>query len=176
MGLNEVEYGIAVDDPSLPLRVSAGHIRLGVGTDRLTVSSSDPSDENLEGLRALADRVLELLPHTPLRGTGVNFQWVERDPLPELLEVFRLPDNDSLADAGAVVGNTDLKRALSLGDLPINLSMRLNRDREPEVLFDFNFHHPTQTAIQAREHLNRGLVLLRETAQQLIRDAYDLEI
>jgi len=176
LGTNAVEYAIAVDDPSLPMKISSRHMRLDVSSERLQIGSVDPSDENFAEIQGIADRVLELLPHTPVKAAGVNCRWIERHPRENLLGVFQLRDNDLLADAGAIVGTTGISRALRLRDWQVNLSMRLERERNEQVVIDFNFHRATESSAVAREHLAQGVVELRNAAIELLANAYEMEV
>lgn len=126
-----------------------------------------------EGLQleneALAVRLLEELPHTPLVAIGVNYGFSVSEPLEPLHAIFVLPDNTPLAEAGFALGETSIVRQMRKDDHIINLRQTL---RDGEIHVHLNFHFP----IVDREAAPKLLVGLTErtrtAALTLLREIY----
>jgi hypothetical protein len=82
-------------------------------------------------------RLLDLLPHTPLRAVGINFKakcstsdW----PIP----VPALPNQDAIADLlGETVASSAISRSRKPDGTQLNLTLNANAG---EMVFDANFH------------------------------------
>lgn len=172
-GEADVTLEMAVGNPALPLRLSYDDLRLEVSNDRLTVSSSQTSDDAIQKVQELASGVLERLRHTPVTGVGVNFQWNEPEPDASLLAVFDLSDNQDLADAGVAVAATTLSRNTTWGDRVLNLKLNLTPDGVVE--YHMNFHNDVTSTAAAKEVVDGGLVALRQQAWPLLATVYSLE-
>lgn len=155
-----------------PIRLAFDRIFLRVDDSKLTLQLQEISEASFVTMEAVAKRILNELPHTPVSGIGVNFKFLEEEPPIPLLETFRLDDQGMLADAGATVRTTTLRRALAWNDGSLNLSMELTE--RGDVSFDFNFHRDIHNANEAVAHLEAGMAHFREAAINLLATVYEL--
>ena len=142
---------------------------------RLVLGVDAPSDASLAKIEKIAIQILEALPHTPIRGAGINFGFfLEKDPSPELVQLlFQFADTDRLADAGFVVGESYLKRKLRFDeDRQLNLALELRSDGALSV--DVNFHGEVSNAEATIQHLHGHVVELKDKIVGLLEDAYEL--
>ena len=140
---------------------------------RLILGVDAPSDESLAKIEDIAIRTLRHLPHTPIRGAGINFGFLETDPSPELLDLFRFTDTDRLADAGFIVRKPSLKRNLQFDEVrQLNLTLELKSDGALNV--DANFHGEAGNSEEAIPHLEGHLVELKNRILVLLERAYGL--
>ena len=157
---------------SLPrFRFDAVHLRAEPG--RLVLGMDAPSDASLTTIQDLAIRILRALPHTPIRGAGINFRFLERNPSQELIDLFGFNDTTSLADAGFVVRASSLKRNLRFDESrQLNLTFELRSDGALSV--DANFHGEVIDAAGAIRHLEGHVVELKTRILALLETSYDL--
>lgn len=163
----------AVNAPTLPLRLAFDDIFLLVSPDRLAITPQQVRDDLLAKTQEVATLILDALPHTPVAALGINFRFREPQPAGRLLETFVLTDRGHLADAGAVVRATSIRRGLSVNDDFVNLTLELKPGGE--VTAEFNFHHEVDKASSAKERLASGVLRRRDMAIELLRATYQVE-
>lgn len=169
----DIGVSIAVGNPSLPLRLEFRGLQLTVMSSRLVLQTAQLDDGSLQSAQECAIRILDLLPHTPLRAVGINVQFLDNEPSPDLLRLFDLRDGESLAETEGTVQTTSIRRSVLLrGELLLNLTLELRLNGQ--VAFDFNFHQDATTTDAAKAHLNRGFVALRNEALRILDAAYAL--
>jgi hypothetical protein len=155
--------------PRLVTRLNFDSIYLYLGEQRLTLGVQDSSDSTLSRLQHVAEQILTALPHTPVQGVGVNFQFEDREPSDELLNVFDLVDTTALAKAGAVVETTTITRRLSIAEDVVNMNLAYENDL---VRVDLNFHKDVDSAEQARAHIARGMLDFRAQAFRILNSLH----
>ena len=170
----DVTIEVAVGNPTVPVRLSFGGLRLQVANDRIIVSGSQASDEDLGRVQDFAAGILGRLRHTPVSAVGVNFRWDEPDPSNQLLELFDLADNQSLADVGVGIQSTSIARSALWQDRVLKLSVNLTEAGAVE--FHMNFHRDVTSTASAKEQVDAGLVALRNGAREVLASAYELEL
>lgn len=152
-------------------RFDAVHLRAEPG--RLVLGIDAPSDASLTRIENIAIRILTDLPHTPIRGAGINFRFLERNPSQELIDLFQFNDTNSLADEGFVVRASSLKRNLRFDETrQLNLVLKLRSDGTLSVAV--NFHGEVTDAAAAIRHLEGHVVELKTRILALLEVAYDL--
>ncbi len=171
--LPEIGLEVSLDDPTHDFRVRGAEQTVQVAPDRLVFTTENPTDDQLHALQALAVKTLTSLSATPVKALGINFAWEEPEPPRDLLELFEFADNRKLADAGARIAETTLKRTLVVDDRVLNLALRLQESGS--VTFDLNFHHPLESTTQAVNQLQVGVVGRRDRALEILRNTYPLE-
>ena len=158
-----------------PARFRFDGIHLRADPLRLILGVDAPSDESLTKIEDIAIRALRHLSHTPIRGAGINFGFLEANPSQELINVFQFADTDQLADAGFVVREPSLKRNLQFDeDRQLNLTLELQADGALNV--DANFHGEANNCEQAIPHLEGHVVELKTKILVLLERAYGLTL
>lgn len=146
-----------------------GDIGICVPPGRLELYSNVASDQKWEEIEQFAIKVLETLPHTPLQGLGINFQFQEENPEPEVVD--KLWTHEDLETRFEVAG-TVVRSALKFEDYDLNFS------REVSVAgfaADFNFHH-ADVGLEKLKALIPGSVKDRyERAKKILLDVYGIE-
>ncbi|WP_164633760.1 hypothetical protein [Rhodopseudomonas sp. BR0G17] len=135
---------------------------LGIAASRsridLFVNTFDPKRCN--ELEAMCAKILELLPHTPVTGLGVNHIFSVSNPQPQLLDKFKTREN--IETAYRVIEQVLISR-IELGE---NVKLNLRRQISSEkILFDLNFHHEANKADTIRALLPN---VIERTYQQAI--------
>ena len=154
-------------------RFDGVHLRVEPG--RLVLGVEAPSDRSLAKIETVAIQILKALPHTPIRGAGINFGFLEKDPSQELVELFQFDDTYRLADAGFVVRASSLKRNLRYeGDRQLNLRLELRSDGTVGV--NGNFHGEASSTEEAIPHLEGHVVELKNRILKLLESAYQLVV
>jgi hypothetical protein len=169
----EVGLEVAVNNPALPMRLVFEGLQMEVSGTRIALKPAAADGETLRRLQRVARRILELLPHTPVSAVGVNLKYLEQRPEPELARLFQLGDNDALSGMGIQIASTTLRRSLLIDGRALHFSVTFQED--DAVAFDFNYHHPSQNAVQAREHLNADVGEYCTLSARILTDAYHLE-
>ena len=167
----ELAFGEAVG----PARFRFDGIHLRADPLRLVLGVDAPQDESLLRIEDIAIRALRHLAHTPIRGAGINFGFLETNPSPELVNLFQFTDTDRLADAGFVVRDSSLKRNLQFDDLrQLNLTLELKSDGTLNV--GVNFHGEAGSCEEAIAHLEGHMVELKNRILALLERAYGLAL
>lgn len=121
-----------------------------------------------------AQRVVELLQHTPIRSAGVNLAFNVEEPSDDLTRLFILPDDDGYADSGYTISQREIVRRLDGPNGIVNV--RLNY-ADGEVEMNFNFHRKITGDLTAAAALGLfDVVALHDHALELLRELYDLDI
>ena len=158
-----------------PARFRFEGIHLRADLLRLILGVEAPLDESLAKIEDIAIRTLHHLPHTPIRGAGVNFGFLEPNPSRELVDLFQFTDTERLADAEFVVRERSLKRNLQFdGDRQLNLTLALKSDGALDI--DVNFHGEASNSEEATRHLQGHVVELKNRALVLLERAYGLAL
>jgi hypothetical protein len=118
-------------------------------------------------------KILTDLPHTPVGGVGVNFRFIEPEPAGRLLQSFQLSDQGYLADAGAVIRTTSIRRGVDIAGSIVNITLQFLQNAQVRV--DLNFHRDVPNAEAARHHLETGILNFQHQAVSLLRTAYQIE-
>ena len=169
----EIGVELAFGDRLGPARFRFDDVHLRADPGRLVLGIDTPSDASLARIEGIAIQTLQHLPHTPIRGAGINFGFLERDPSAELVELFQFTDTNPLADAGFIVQTSSLKRNLRFDeDRQLNLGLELRSDGTLSV--DVNFHKEVSDSEGAIAHLENRVVELKNRILALLADTYEL--
>jgi hypothetical protein len=166
----EVGIEFAVDEPIQPPRFTFDGISLRLAERRLVLAPSTPDDIVLQQMEDVACKVLGELPHTPISAIGINFQFLEPEPVGTIAELFDLKDGGPLSDSGFLLKSTDIKRTVERDDQLLNLTLSFRENST--ILIDFNFHREVKGAPAAREALAAGVVKLKALAFGVLSDIY----
>jgi hypothetical protein len=140
--MTEIQFG-----PGAPqmMRFNLDGLRWEVSLDRILIGSGEARSPAKWILR-----LLELLPHTPLRAVGINFK-LRSDRADWPLEIPKLPNQEGAASLiGEVVASTAVTRGRLDSVTQLNLTLNAT---ESEVVLDANFHRgvvntETQSALE----------------------------
>ena len=169
----EVGVELAFGELLGPARLRFDGVHLRADPGRLILGVDVPSDASLTRIEGIAIRTLRDLPHTPIRGAGINFGFLETDPSPELVELFQFTDTNRLADAGFIARESSLKRNLRFDeDRQLNLTLELRSDGALSV--DVNFDGEVSSSEEAIPYLEGCVVELKDRILVLLEDAYEL--
>lgn len=135
--------------------------------DRLMIFPHSLEQQRLEDCESRAICILDLLPHTPIRAVGINFEFVDEHPTAELLTLFS--DIDNLAEGSGLnfeTTVTSLTRTLVLNGAQLKFTRELGG--QGAVTYRFNFHYPVTDAAAARGVFNHSFVQNLATARAVM--------
>lgn len=158
--------------PIIP-EFSFDEIRLRVETSRLTIRVSTLRDESLIKLGEVASKILTDLPHTPISGVGINFQFIEPEPNPTILSIFDFSDNNLLSDNNWSIESTQVSRKIKLDETNFNYIATLAAG---SVTFDINFHSDITNCDQARDKIAPGVPTFRTKTLSFLQSIYNLHL
>lgn len=172
VGKHVAEGEVSVDlpqAPRLPPRLNFDGVSTLVVDNRLVVTPHSHEEQALDNAESIVIDLLELLPHTPLTGTGVNFQWLL--PLDgKVAKVLRPADDGALAALGFSVQSTVVRRKLVHDGHQVNLTAETAEGGQARV--GVNFHHDTHSCADAVRVLKGHVRRLRARAEEVVRGVY----
>lgn len=146
------------------------------GRDRLVLQTTSLSRGALRRVQTAAARILRLLPHTPLRAFGHNFEFVEEDPTAEQIAVFSaVTDLPQFLDFEFETVATRIASTIRFDERLLNLTRSSESGR---LKLAFNFHYEPSSTEQAAEKLENAALFVENLAyaRRIIRRVYDIEI
>ena len=156
--------------PSEPLAVSyIDDVGYRVAQSRVEIYVNAMERRFIRNCEEVCVRLLESLPHTPIRAFGVNFFFVEDDPSDLLLDSLQV--TDSLAEEYQILSQ-ELKASI-----PIDNDCELNLTRQPSgssVVFNFNFHHENFSELNRVDTVTGSVDKYFGMALELLRNTYSL--
>lgn len=156
--------------PSESLAVSyIGDVGYRVSQSRVEIYLNSMERRIVEECENVCVRLIESLPHTPIRAFGVNFFVVEEDPSDLLLDSLQVTDN--LAQQYPILSQ-ELKASI-----PIDNNCELNLGRQLDggsVVFNFNFHHENFTEINRGDTVMGSVDRYYRIAREVLQNTYDL--
>lgn len=167
-----INIEIPINNPTLPPRYIFDDIILRVTNQRLTISPQNEDPETLTRIQDVAIRILKELPHTPVSGIGVNFEFIEIEPLPEILNIFNLSDLERLSDEHYIVNQSIITRKLIFNGQVINLRHKL--DENTHMTIGFNFHRDIANTEEGIAFLGTDIILRRDQANSILERVYNL--
>lgn len=153
------------------LRYNIDNIVILPGDDRLIIGARATDDEVLQRAEQTARKVLEILPHTPIRACGVNFGFVEEVPGATLISLFELSDLGRLSDFECRALGTEIIRNLKIEEGTLKLKHSFS---DGKVSINLNFHYEATSPEEARAQLDGRALSCRELAYRLLSEVYEL--
>ncbi len=160
--------------PTLPfIRFHHGRVTLIVQPDLLIGTAREATPEALSDIIDALRTILNMLPHTPITGPGINFGFREETPSAAIIANFNIADNPKLIDFGGEISQTSIQREVMLD----NNLLRLRETFEPTgaIHFHLNFHYDLIGAVMASEILQQHGAGRRERALALMNEIYNLQ-
>jgi hypothetical protein len=166
----QVEFALNLE---LPPRYTSNEkfIRMVPAEDRVIFFPLKQTDECLLEIEKRADKLFELLPHTPMTAFGINFGFIETSNT-KLYEIFNIVDNGNLGKVGCELKETSISRNFLYGGSNLNLKITLKIDK---VSFDFNFHYAVKNASEARDKLKGNIIKGKKAAEGILHSVYELD-
>lgn len=167
----DVQVEVPVGGVGLAPRLHFDAIYLYLNPQILTIAPARPEVEILEQVERVAVRLLKDLPHTPVTGVGINFQFRDSDPTESILKGFNFTDAVALSRAGFTSKSTTLTRRLEGNGRTVNFTIA--NDDADHVVYDFNYHADVTSADHAATHLSQGLKSYHAHALDLLARTYE---
>jgi hypothetical protein len=172
--ITSINIELPINNPTLPPRYIFDDIILRVTFQRLSISPQNEDPDTLSRMQEVAIRILRELPHTPVSGIGVNFEFVEREPSPEILNIFNFSDLMRLSDEQYIVNQSNITRKLIINGQIINLRHQL--DENSYMTIGFNFHRDITNTDEGIDFLGTGILRMRDQANSILERVYNLAI
>lgn len=166
-----VEVALGIGQPAVHLRIAFGGIYLLFFPDRIILKPENLEDARLAKMETVASKILTTLAHTPISGTGINFQFIESSPSPQDLRIFDLSDNDLFSDRGFSISIPSIRRTLKRDTKTINLSV--TKLDAGGIQYDVNFHADTPTTEAAISAISNQIIPSKTLAYSIMKDVYD---
>lgn len=171
----QVDIAFPLDDPTAPRRISFEGILIFPGRKRIMFTPNEATVEGLINCAKVAEKLLSLLPHTPLASLGLNFAFLasegeELDPSP-----FTTPDIYSIANDYVTVDET-INRSLHQQGKDYLLNYSIARGNSGTRI-SFNCHYDTNDAESMKNVFVEGNInSLYEEVISFSKSHYDLEL
>lgn len=141
----EVLEAVAQVDASAFLRLSfLDGVALSVSPSRIDFHAVNGDQATFTKVETVVDKILETLPHTPIRALGVNFRWMDEDPSGVVVDLFDTPEG---LEGRFEVTMRQTSAQIQLEDAALNLG-RVSSNTE--VQFTFNYHSAVTSAEECR--------------------------
>ncbi len=159
--------------PGLPTRYQIPNMELAVQETKLVGRPRQYEITVLEQTEKSVLTILNLLPHTPIRGVGVNFAFVEEHPGPELLTHFNLKGDAAITNSWEISAK-QIKRKLVTRDDDMILNLTVSYTSNATVEFNGHFHCDVTDAETAAAKIKDQTKLYYETFRRLLSDVYNV--
>lgn len=160
-------------EPGLPRRITSDGITVIPDSNRLLLNPTELYDDYLERMEHVACQLLDKLPHTPISHTGINFGYRVEPVSDDLQSHFLSPDESRFGDVGMRIRLREYGRRFDMDGQILNLKCELSENSE-SLDFGFNFHSESSTADSARKVIEGHVLELRDKADLILRQIYDL--
>jgi hypothetical protein len=165
----KAEFPINVDGSQ---RISGKDVRLAVVGNQLIITSIYSTDDVYTKIQELLLKIIDYLPHTPLFGFGINFNF-ETNSNHDLLRLVNSFDKDAIIKRNGTVENTLIRRNIKLDGYTINLSIVFQKEL---VNFDFNYHYNISSVFEFKEvFTNKSIIIHKNHAIGVLKDIYKIE-
>jgi hypothetical protein len=170
----QIEMGIGTGIRSW--RFIAGDFIFSPGEDKFIFSVKSATLENLKECEMYAQRLLELLPHTPIAGIGINLCFTSDEPSAKLTKLFDLSDNKDVSSCSLQFDECTIARSFKVP----NSNQRMNASISlvnKVVELDFNHHVAANTAQEGIGFLTGTKVIEAfERTSTFLKDVYEMEL
>ena len=146
------------------------NIGLAVSSGRVEIYVNSLSEKDFSQAEQLVDRIVDVLPHTPVNALGVNFNFSEPEPSDELQD--KLTTKDDIHTKFKIVGQ-ELKVSLGVFE---GCTLNLNRVMlNVEAVLDFNYHFENIVSQGITKTVDHVIKRCFDNAQEIMRDVYNLD-
>jgi hypothetical protein len=170
-----VQIEFPIGNLLMPLRYTLNGVHLVVVRDRVVLAPCADDPEILGRMESFSKSILTVLTHTPVTAIGINFEFIEEVPSPEMKKIFKSPDLPRIADADLVIEATELKRRLRLPQDGV-LNLALQQTNGSQVSVTLNFHRDVDGAATAANYLDGRVTKYRALATKFLHDTYELDL
>ncbi len=155
--------------PGAPPRFTVHELTFVASDDRLMLQINEPSDDNLNLMESKGLRIVEKLPHTPIRAIGQNFLFQIENPSAATLDVFDVRDNLYDRVEYQELASTSIVSSLALDDSVLNLTRTF---LDGVVRVKLNFHVETGSVADSKTALTSKLLNHWQIATQ-VAESYE---
>jgi hypothetical protein len=140
-----------------------------VSQSRLEIYLTAIDKASLESTEQKVAKMLELLPHTPIAGFGINFFFEIKNPPDDLQHKIRA--GDGLSD----VIQISREELSSRCDIEPRVQLNIQRISETSLVsFNFNYHHSEAEAETIISKIAGGIERRLDQSTGILRDCYNL--
>lgn len=140
---------------------------MSVGTNRLELFAASGDDAAFDAVEAIALKIVEVLPHTPLGALGINFGFHDNEPTDQIEPLFGTGEK---LEEKFTVNERAMRAQLAADDgTVLNIERTLN---DEGFFVAINHHFPDLNPINATELLAGKLKSERDRAIQLCKDLF----
>ena len=167
-----VDIELAIGSLSADPRFVVDNIAIQVTDRKLMIWPKDLSNETLGKVETFAKRVLSELPHTPVQAVGINFKFIEQNPVAAHIEIFEVKDVQPISDCSYNIKASSIQQSMTKEDYTLKLS---NTYENNTLTLDFNFNKNLSTAEEMNTYLNGKVPKYMEEAVSLLSKIYVID-
>jgi len=169
----DIKIGLSIDNADQPRAIQFDSLTLYPGYHRLEIRPVSSTLQNMEEAQRVAEKILTLLPHTPVSATGINFDFVESEKADSVISLFQMADTSGIDAGKYFLQNIEIRRAYQLGqDFTLNLTLSWADGARARI--NFNYHRNTREAGGAASAFDVSACY--EDSLRLAQNAYGLTI
>lgn len=155
------------------MRFSTDEFRFFILDGKLFFSILKQEDAVYTKLGELALNLVTYLPHTPVIGFGLNFNF-ECENSSKIDSLFTFGDESDITNYGYDNSNSLIKRSFKDDNFVLNFSINKASNK---YIFDFNFHFDIKTLVEFKDKFeSESLLKFRDTSLNFLNTIYDLQI
>lgn len=146
--------------PFVPAYIIEG-VKYSIKQARVELFPASWSNEDLSTVERVASSIATALPHTPVRGLGLNFNFVVDELDPATVRKFDV-ENDILGylPGEVTTRKTEIHKAFSMGDCILSIMQSL--DPNSKYVVRFNYHFDISTIGEVAEILDGGRFMAKK--------------
>lgn len=140
---------------------------LTVDEARLQVTIKRVTVDNLNEMTRIAERFVEILPETPYKGIGMNYQYDVPEEKCDLDAVLS-PDSAKLSDLLSSEYELGATLKFKYGEFVTTLTIQPSVGKQHQFRLSFNFHSNTASADELKNRLASQTAIL-DKAETIVR-------
>ncbi|MHB9026216.1 MAG: hypothetical protein ACYC7E_18920 [Armatimonadota bacterium] len=159
--------------PGLPDRFTADDIRILPAEERLLIAPTKFSDELFQSAEEKAVKILRLLQYTPLRAVGVNYVFIEDQPIPAVEELFENVNSARITQQLGGPVQTAVQWSFPYEDGTVNVAV-VKKDDSTRLSFNYNWDLTIPAG--AVNVLEGKLIRMKQDTLQTISNSWELTL
>lgn len=169
-----VELFVALDE-MVPVKVRHDGITVQASTGRLLVEVAASDYRRLARAMDIGRRALDGLPRTPFFAAGINIIHEIVDPSPEVMDLFQLPLDLRISDAGYQASGWTVSRAVAFRDGRLNLIAEMSEQAD-RIKLICNFDCKTKEMESLRNWLSIEADDIENEVKKVLEDVFRLDM
>lgn len=159
--------------PSMPMRITADNIALIPYSDKLIAVPEDLEETTLLGMESKFCKILNILEHTPVTATGINFAYKVSNSPEEIMNILTFLFREKFSEQQLVLNSKEFRWSFKYEDIVLNLRCTVTGQ---ELYIKFNFHSNTINTEKAFQMINNKLLHYRDFSRVILESVFDISV